>query len=94
MINYDKELIQINFILEVLIEFNKIYDYQDDLKKVISEGVLLAIILVDIEQEMNSPLYVKSLQMLEMKKNLDDSVKGYIKDGIGFVQAHAVNKNQ
>lgn len=92
MINYKQELIQINFILEVLIEFNKIYDYQDDLKKVISEGVFLAIILLELEEEMNSSLYVKSLEMMEMKRNLEFSVKDYIKDGISFVQAHAINK--
>lgn len=85
---FDKEIFQVTLLLDSLEPFMKVYEYNAEVKRLMSEGVLYVIAMSEIQREISSPIFEPTLEFQDTLKSIDSVVKRYVKDVFMFFEAH------
>lgn len=87
---YSNEVKRIDTLTQCLLEFEPQFKYQSDVRKLLSEGIFLVILMYEMELEFKSPMYQPSRTLLETKQSVDMAMAGYVKDCLLFLEAHKI----
>lgn len=87
---YTNEIIRLGKIMECLLPFESLYEYQDAIRKLLSEGVLLSTLMLELDSQFEDPMYIGSRTLAETKRALEIAIEGFVLDAQYFLHAHKV----
>ncbi|UTZ34878.1 hypothetical protein HB762_26825 (plasmid) [Vibrio campbellii] len=85
---FEQKMQQVNVLLQMMEPFYKIFEYQDLIKRLMSEGVMYMLLMSEMKLEMTNEFFEANMEFLETKRNTELAVDNYIKDVLTFIHAH------